>query len=79
MEPGNAKHKRHQLNRGCTTLPQHSERKGLAEKAVAKCGSCQAENLCDSIAVSGKSQSVLWAAFVVCLSLVFAARWEKPA
>ena len=51
----------------------------LAEEAAAKCGSHQAENICNSIAVAGKSELVLWAAFVACLRLVFAARWEKPA
>ena len=50
----------------------------LAKEGAVKCGSRQAENLCESIAVTGKSESVLRAAFVACLSLVFAARWEKP-
>ena len=37
----------------------------------------QAEYVCESIAAAGKSESVLWAAVPACLSLVFAAQWEK--
>ena len=50
----------------------------LVEEAAAKCGWRQAGNLCESIAVAGKSESVLWAAFVACLSLVLAADGRNP-
>ena len=69
----------HQVSRGSSSLPRRVNTQSLSEEAAAKCGSCQAENLCESIAVAGKSESVLRAAVAACLSLVFAARWEKPA
>ena len=78
LEPGKASPRG--TSSPAALLPCHDRAKtqSLAEETAAKCGLRQAENLCESIAVAGKSESVLRAAVAACLSLVFAAGPEKP-